>query len=77
MSRHWFFELNPSLLSVLFPSRVFVSFALDLRHKKGVERLVLEIGPLLVGATSSQLLTMGSSLLPQGFLNFLLDMRYN
>ena len=88
MLRHWFFELNPSLMSVLFPGRelkefyrfhqVFLSFDLDLRHKKGVDRLVLKIGPHLVGAISSQLMgNMGSSLLPQGFLNFILDMRYN
>ena len=56
MLRHWFFELYPSLMSVLFPGRelkdfhrfhqVFLSFALDFRHKKGVDRLVLEMGPL-------------------------------
>src|ERR1700743_1755521 len=63
MLRHWFFELNPSIMSVLFPRReledfykfyqVFINFALDLSHKKGVDRLVLEIEPLLFGATSS------------------------
>ena len=60
----------------MLPSGFFGS-VLDLRHKKSVGKLVLEIGPLSVGATSSQLLTMGFSLLPPGILNFLLDMRHN
>ena len=48
------------------PSR-FLGPVLDLRHKKGIDRLVLEIGPFFVGATSYQLLTTGFSLLPPGF----------
>ena len=40
----------------------------------GVSKLVLKIELLPVGATSSQLLPVGFSLLPPGILNFLLDM---
>ena len=52
----------------------FLGSVLDLRREKVIGRLVLEIGPLPVGATSSQLMTMGISLLPPGFLHFLLEM---
>ena len=52
----------------------FLGSVLDLRHKKGVAKLVLKIKPLPVGATSSQ---MGFLLLPPGILNFLLYMRHN
>ena len=55
----------------------FLGSVLDLKYKKRVGKLVLEIGPLPVGATSSQLFTMGFSLLPPGILNFLLNMRHN
>ena len=54
----------------------FFGYVLDLWHKKGDGKLVLEIGPLPVGATSSTV-DHGISLLPPGFLNFLLDMRHN
>ena len=85
MYMDWFFKLDASLVGQPLLSSItgiselrsgFLGSVLNLRHKKGVGKLVLEIEQHRVGATSSQLLTMGFSVLPPGILNVLLDMRH-